>query len=148
MGFRKTFRSTSRRWAICWSFPEGLRNYTEAAENSEVFELPSGRNIQIVSAPYFLMTKLTAFDGRGEGDYLLSHDIEDIVAVMDGRPGIVNDVIKAKPELVKKLSERFHTLLQEERFVEAVSGHMPADEISQARVINIINTMKNIAEIK
>jgi hypothetical protein len=49
-------------------------------------ELPSGAGVRSVSAPYFLATKLEAFDGRGSGDYLTSHDIEDLVAVIDGRP--------------------------------------------------------------
>lgn len=38
--------------------------------------------------------------------------------------------------------------MKEDRFVEAVSGHMPADETSQARVVNILNIMKNIAKHK
>lgn len=126
----------------------GNQWYKEAALNAEVIKLPSGNNIHMVTAPYFLITKLEAFDGRGNDDYLMSHDIEDIIAVMDGRPEIINDVIKSKAELVKKLSERFQTLMKEDRFVEAVSGHMPADETSQARVVNILNIMKNIAKHK
>lgn len=122
--------------------------YKEAALNSEVIKLPSGKNIKMVSAPYFLITKLEAFDGRGKGDYLMSHDIEDIIAVVDGRPEIVNDVKQSKPELVKELSGRLQNLLKEERFLEAVSGHMPADETSQARVSIILNAIKNISEIK
>jgi len=49
----------------------------------------------MVLAPYFLATKLEAFDGRGKGDYLSSHDIEDIVAVLDGRPEILDELLKA-----------------------------------------------------
>lgn len=122
--------------------------YKEAALNAEGIKLPSGKNIKMVSAPYFLITKLEAFDGRGKGDYLMSHDIEDIIAVVDGRPEIVNDVKQSKPELVKELSGRLQNLLKEERFLEAVSGHMPADETSQARVSIILNAIKNISEIK
>ena len=122
--------------------------YKEAAVNAEVIKLPSGNNIKMVSAPYFLITKLEAFDGRGNDDYLMSHDIEDIIAVVDGRPGIVNDVKQSQVELVKELSERFQVLLNEDRFVEAVSGHMPADETSQARVTTILDTIKNISEVK
>jgi len=126
----------------------GNQWYKEAAIRAEVIKLPSGKNIHMVSAPYFLITKIEAFDGRGNGDYMMSHDIEDMIAVMDGRAEIINDVIQSKPELVKALSDRFHALMKEDRFIEAVSGHMPADETSQARVENIFNTIKNIAEIK
>lgn len=55
-------------------------------EYAQLIRLPSGKHIRMVSAPYFLITKLEAFDGRGGGDYLLSHDIEDIIAVLDGSP--------------------------------------------------------------
>jgi hypothetical protein len=43
----------------------------------------------MITAPYFLACKLAAFRSRGEGDYLMSHDMEDIVAVLDGRPEVV-----------------------------------------------------------
>jgi len=120
--------------------------YVSAAEKAEIIQLYSGKSIYMVSAPYFLITKLEAFDGRGDGDYLLSHDIEDIIAVLDGRPAIVNEVKQVEPILARELSERFQKLLQDNRFVDAIYGHMPTDEISQARVIHILETMKGIAK--
>ena len=110
--------------------------------------LPNGKKINMVSAPYFLITKLEAFDGRGDDDFIMSHDIEDIVAVLDGRPGIVEEVKQSDPILVKELSRRFEKLLNDRRFVDAVSGHMPTDETSQARVWIILNTIKAVAENK
>ena len=126
----------------------GNKWYTPAAVNSEIMQLPSGKNIRMVSAPYFLITKLEAFDGRGNDDYLMSHDIEDIISVLDGRPEIVAEVKKSEPELAKELSKRFKNLLQTDRFVEAVSGHMPADETSQARVSIILNKINELAVTK
>lgn len=67
-------------------FGFGNEWYQSALEKAVVFELPSGNRIRMVTAPYFLATKLAAFAGRGKGDYLMSHDMEDIVAVLDGRP--------------------------------------------------------------
>lgn len=124
----------------------GSKWIAPAAEHSEAVHLPSGRSIRMVSAPYFLITKLEAFDGRGGGDYQASHDIEDLVAVLDGRPAIVDEVKQAEPDLTRELSERFQGLLEDSRFAESVSGHMPTDETSQARVVVILDMMKNIAE--
>jgi hypothetical protein len=87
--------------------------------------LPSGRKIRIVTAPYFLATKLEAFDGRGGGNYMLSHDIEDIVAVLDGRPELVEEVRQAEDPLRRYLADRFTVLLQESRFLDALPGHLP-----------------------
>lgn len=126
----------------------GNKWYESAAANSERIQLLSGKQIRMVSAPYFLITKLEAFDGRGKGDYLMSHDIEDIIAVLDGRSEIVNEVRRSEPELAKELSERFQSLLREKRFVDAVSGHMPTDETSQSRVAMILTIMKKFTETK
>lgn len=121
--------------------------YAPAANNAELFRLHTGKQIHMVSAPYFLITKLEAFEGRGNGDYILSHDIEDIIAVLDGRPVIINEVKQAEPELLKTLADRFKKLLADNAFIDAVSGHMPTDSTSQARVAMILNTIKEIASL-
>ena len=46
--------------------------YEKAMETSTEISLDSGSKIRMVSAPYFLITKLEAFEGRGKGDYLLA----------------------------------------------------------------------------
>ena len=126
----------------------GNQWYEAAAGNSEQVKLPSGRQIRMISAPYFLITKLEAFDGRGNGDYLMSHDIEDIIAVLDGRHEILGEVNQAIPELAEALSKRFRELVQDTRFIDAVSGHMPTDVTSQVRVAMIITTINEIAKNK
>ena len=73
----------------------GNKWYAPAAEKTDLVQLPSGKSIRMVSAPYFLITKLEAFDGRGKGDYLASHDIEDLIAVLDGRPAIIGEVYQS-----------------------------------------------------
>lgn len=126
----------------------GNQWYAPAAANAEVVSLPSGKKIRMIAAPYFLITKLEAFHGRGGGDYLMSHDIEDIVAVLDGRGEIVDEVKQADVSLRKEVAGRFQNLLREGKFIDAVSGHMPTDETSQARVSIILATIKEIAENK
>ena len=126
----------------------GNKWYIPAMENSEVFDVSPSRKIRIVSAPYFLITKLEAFEGRGGGDYQMSHDMEDIIAVLDGRPEIVTEISKIDSVLSVELSKRFKILLAESRFIDAVSGHMPPDDASQARVPMVISTIKEISGIR
>lgn len=114
--------------------------YQPALDGAETIELPSGNSIRMVTAPFFLATKLSAFDSRGEGDYLLSHDIEDIVAVLDGRPEVVDEVQEAVADLRAHLAERFRALLDDDRFVESVSGHLPED----TRAPIVMDRMKSI----
>lgn len=116
--------------------------YRSAFAAAVQIELPSGKKVRMVSAPYFLATKLSAFDGRGQGDFTASHDLEDIVAVLDGRPEVVDEVRQCEPGLRDHLVNRFVALLKETRFLDALPGHMPGDQASQARVPKIIDRLK------
>lgn len=100
----------------------GSQWYAEAAQHAATVQLPSGAKVNMVSVPYFLITKLDAFEGRGRGDFLMSHDIEDIIAVIDGRPGLLKEMEHASPALRSELAARFKTLLGKKAFVNAVGG--------------------------
>ena len=63
----------------------GSEWYERAFAGADMHELPSGRTIRLISAPYFPITKLAAFEWRGNGDYALSHAIEDSIAAVDGQ---------------------------------------------------------------
>ena len=121
--------------------------FDKALEHSLGFELPGHKSINLVTVPYFLITKLAAFRGRGNGDYMLSHDIEDVVAVLDGRSEVISDIKNSGDDLAKELSCQFKMLQEDQRFLDAVSGHMPTDEASQARVPRIIELINLIAEL-
>ncbi|MBU0731245.1 MAG: hypothetical protein KKE17_12735 [Proteobacteria bacterium] len=119
--------------------------YPQALAESIIKALPSGRQIRMITAPYFLACKFAAFDSRGNNDYMMSHDMEDIVAILDGRPELVEEVGQASIELRGHLAERFRGLLGNPRFREALPGNMPPDEESQARVPIILQRMRKIA---
>jgi hypothetical protein len=124
------------------------RWYPVAMQMAQEVTLPSGRYIQLVSAPCFLITKLEAFDGRGKGDYQLSHDMEDIVAVLDGRPELLEEVSCVENDLKRELASRFRKLLKDQPFLDALAGHLPADSASQARLPLIINRVRAISKIQ
>ena len=115
----------------------GNRWYTAAVQTAESLRLPSGRSIRLIAPPVFLATKLEAFRGRGGGDFLASHDLEDITAVIDGRPQLVDEVRATEPELRAYLADEIGSLLQNDAYRDAVRGHLPGDDISQARVPTI-----------
>ena len=86
--------------------------------------------------------------GRGRGDFLGSPDIEDIVALLDGRAEIVEDVSRADEALRLYLAERFSTLLTVRPFVEALTGHLPPDPASQARLPYIFERIRAIGRAR
>lgn len=55
--------------------------------------------MRVVAPALFVATKLDAFHGRGGGDIVASHDLEDIIAVVDGRPEIVSEVAAASTDV-------------------------------------------------
>lgn len=42
---------------------------------------------------------LEPFKGRGNGDLLVSHDLENVVSVVDGRPALIDELPSAAEEL-------------------------------------------------
>jgi hypothetical protein len=119
------------------------RWYRAALENSITAEV-GHHQIGLISAPYFLATKLGAFHGRGQFDYRMSHDLEDIVAVIDGRPEIVAETQTSETSLQQYLSDEFRALLSERDFLEALPGHMLPDAVSQQRIRIVLDRMQQI----
>ncbi|HZE44627.1 MAG TPA: hypothetical protein VE058_12615 [Steroidobacteraceae bacterium] len=109
------------------------RWFTQAIRTAESMELPSGRMIRVVTPPLFLATKLEAFRGRGCGDFLASHDLEDIITVIDGRRELLDDVRASAPLLRSYIAHEISVLLQNPGFNQALPGHLAGDETSQAR---------------
>jgi hypothetical protein len=68
------------------------RWYRETMTKAAPVRLDAGTVIRSITAPYFLATKLEAFQGRGKGDVFASHDLEDVIAVIDGRPAITEEI--------------------------------------------------------
>ncbi len=121
--------------------------YLPAIKNAESIELEKGLTIQIVSPPYFLATKVEAFEGRGGGDYMASHDMEDIITVLDGRPEIISEIRSSSKELKTFLAGAFRGLLAQQGFRDALPGHLPPDRASQARLPRLIKRLEEISEI-
>jgi len=123
----------------------GNRWYAPALRAAVSVELPSGVGVRSVSAPYFLATKLEAFDGRGNGDYLTSHDIEDLVAVIDGRAELLRELAESADDLKNYLGDRFASVLVARAFMDALPGHLPPDRAGQVRLSLVAGRMQVIA---
>jgi predicted nucleotidyltransferase len=69
--------------------------YREALASALTRDLAKDLSIRLISAPCFLATKLTAFLDRGKGDFLASPDLEDLIAVIDGRDSLMAEIAGA-----------------------------------------------------
>jgi hypothetical protein len=124
----------------------GNRWFPEAINTAQVTLLPSGNQIRVVTPPMFLATKLEAFKSRGGGDFLASHDLEDIVTVVDGRPSLIAEIETTSSRVRTYVSEEIRSLLEKIGFRDALYGHVPGDEASQARVPIIRERLQRIAD--
>jgi predicted nucleotidyltransferase len=84
--------------------------------------LPSGLPLRHLSAPYFLATKLEAFKDRGNNDVYLSHDLEDIITVVDGREELLAEVASAPSELRQFVATAFQAVLRHPDFNNVLPG--------------------------
>jgi hypothetical protein len=78
-------------------------------------------------------TKIEAFRGRGRGDFLASHDLEDLIFVIDGRSAIVEEVQTEAPLLREYLRTEIAGLPATPGFIDALPGYLLPDAASQAR---------------
>jgi len=109
------------------------RWYQSAFDYANKIQIGGNLSIRLITAPYFLMTRFDAFDSRGNGDYHSSHDIEDIVTVLDGHTEIVEDVANADEFITIVLLKRMRQILNKKNFIQVLSCHLLPDEASQNR---------------
>jgi hypothetical protein len=90
--------------------------------------------VHVVTAPCFIATKLEAFTDRGHGDFMASHDMEDIIAVVDGRTTLADEIRVAPTELRLYIAEKIQSYLTTPAFIDSLPGHLAYDAVSQQRL--------------
>lgn len=91
--------------------------------------------IRHIDAPHFIGTKLLAFEGRGQGDVEASHDLEDLIAVLNGRPETVAEVGAAPVACRTVLLPRLAALRNVSGIEDALEGHLANDVAGRADVV-------------
>ena len=119
--------------------------YDEALRSATRLTLPSGRVIRIISAPVLIATKLVAFQQRGEGNFQASHDLEDIIAVVDGRTELLEEFALASNEIRDYLDDEIGVLLGTPAFFDSITAHLRPDSASQARLSLVISRLRILA---
>ena len=100
----------------------------------------------------FVATKLEAFNDRGRNadgqpDYLGSHDLEDIITVVDRRPELQAECAEAPEELRVYLAHAFSQLLADADFNTTLAGHLPGDAASQSRLQKLRDALRTLSRL-
>ena len=121
----------SNKW-----YPEGYKNALE-------YKIDEDHVIKILSAPYFIATKLEAFKNRGKNDGRTSTDFEDIVFVLENRSSIWEELNFAQEDVKKYLKDVCRELLSIPYFREWIDVH--AGFGSPSATSYIVNKLKEFA---
>ena len=100
-----------------------------------------------MTAVYFLAMKLEAFHGRGNDDVMSSHDLEDLITVIDGRAEIVDELRIAAPDVRSLVASELHQLLGRRDFIDALPGFLLPDSASQGRSRLLLDRMAAMATL-
>jgi predicted nucleotidyltransferase len=123
------------------------RWYVHAMRHAVTVRLARDLAIRVADAPSFVATKLEAFLDRGVGDYLSSHDLEDVLSVVDGRPELVGEVHAADRELRDFVRATFTRLLGDEGYLNALPG-LILDGATTGRVPIVLQRLRQIAGMR
>lgn len=122
------------------------RWYPMIVEHAVEYSLTDELTIQIPTAPLYIAAKWEAFLSRGGND-LASHDLEDVIAVVAGRPEIVEETSKAPDEAQRWLAQQLGRFLQDDQADYAIQGILgytrPSPDIAQA----VTDRLRSLAEL-
>jgi hypothetical protein len=122
------------------------RWYPLAVASAQRVRLPSGTAIRLIGAAAFMGTKFEAFADRGRNDLLGSHDAEDIINLVDGRPELAAEVARAPQELRHYLAERCSNLLTRPDFADALTGMVFPDDALADRVQTVLQRLTSLTQ--
>ena len=117
------------------------RWYPYAVETAQPIDLGQGVVIRLVSAVAFVATKLEAFASRGGSDFLSSHDLEDILNIVDGREELPSEMRMAPPELRAAVAAALGALLAHPDFINVLPGLLAESE----RAALVIDRLKALS---
>jgi len=120
--------------------------YRVSYEAALVSEVASELALRHLAAPHFLATKFEAFKNRGQNDVYLSHDLEDIMTVVEGRSTVVPELGAAQADVRKHVGHAVATLLDMPAFHNALPGLLsnPEREQTVKARLNQISRMKDL----
>lgn len=96
--------------------------YKEAMETPLKYAINTSLSVNIVSPVYYIATKIDAFLGRGNGDLLASHDIEDLITVFDGRSEIVDEFLNASDKVKSYIIKQLNNFMLDNSFEYVIQG--------------------------
>lgn len=111
------------------------RWYATGIDTATQHQLSEDLKIQVLTPVLFLATKLEAFAARGNDDLFTSRDAEDILLVVDGREGLIDEIASAESDVREFIANGFRALLDHTDFDDFLEGNIrgPAGRVDIVR---------------
>jgi hypothetical protein len=120
------------------------RWYALGVQTALTYRLTDDLQIKYLTPPIFLATKLEAHLGRGNNDPLASHDLEDVVLVIDGREELIDEIKSADEQVQAFIAQQLKALQNHADFDSFIEGNMRRNigraEIVRRRILAIVAT--------
>ncbi|MBL4587036.1 MAG: hypothetical protein JKX84_08285 [Flavobacteriales bacterium] len=100
------------------------------------------QEISIFKAPCYLATKFEAFNSRGK-DYRSSHDMEDIIYILDNRIDIVSEIKQTEERIRLFVINQLNTIIELGMLDEVLMAHIHPLMIDERKPI----VLEKIGEI-
>ena len=100
--------------------------------------------IQLFPADVLIASKLQAFLDRGRNDWYASHDLEDVITVIEGRAELTSEIAGASPDLREFVRRWANTLRALAHCEQVVEAHIDPSLVHAGRlevVLEIIDTL-------
>jgi hypothetical protein len=110
----------------------------EAFPHAVEVGLPSGRPVRAIPPPYLVATKLEAFRTRGKDDFYGSRDFGDVVALVDGREELADEIAVAPVSVRKYIAGQLEELSRHPAFDSGLEGALPSSPETLERVDLVI----------
>lgn len=98
--------------------------YKPGFKHVQKIKLPDNTTINILPIVYFLATKFEAFNDRGQNDFYLSHDYEDIIYLLDNRIEIVNEILSSDSDVRNFIINELSKIYNHSHSDEILSIHI------------------------
>lgn len=121
----------------------GNQWYRQATEEPLSYTLPNERTINVINAPLFLCTKFVAYKDRGKTD---EKDLEDIIAVVDGRRELQSELQNSSSEIKLFISAATKELMRS-NFLSRIDWFLPSDYANSARDRIVINRLRALEKL-
>lgn len=100
------------------------RWYAQGIETALSHQLTDKLEIKHLTAPLFVATKLEAYRGRGGDDPLGSHDLEDVLIVVDGREELLAEVRGADEDVLNFIASELRAFKNHPDYYNFLEGNI------------------------